>query len=77
MSTDRLQELLEENKRLHRINFGRLIAVGFFMFYAITVWTYLTSTPVNSKCFRCSAKDCSLSKLQKDEELPKKQSNLK
>jgi hypothetical protein len=55
-------ELLEENKRLHRINFGRVIAVVFFLTWAAIAWNYLTSTNPNSQSSKCSVKGYSSSK---------------
>ncbi len=49
MSTDKLQELLEENKRLHRTNWGRILALSFFLFWAVVVCIYLTSPTPNTK----------------------------
>jgi hypothetical protein len=49
-------ELLEENKRLRRINFGRVIAVVFFLTWAAIACNYLTSTPASTQSYKCSAK---------------------
>lgn len=65
-SRDRLEhlnaELLEENKRLHRINFGRVIAVIFFLTWAAIAWNYLTSTNQSTQSSKCSVRGYSSNK---------------
>lgn len=52
-SRERLEELnadlLEENKRLHHTNWGRIFALTFFIFWAVVVCIYLTSPSLNTK----------------------------
>lgn len=56
-----VKDLREENARLHRINFGRVIAVVFFTFWAVMVWSYLSHAG-NSQSCNCSHKVCGVSK---------------
>ena len=58
-----VQDLLEENKRLTRINWGRIIAIVFFLAWAIVTWSYFSPVKNSPSC-KCAAKGCSVSKLQ-------------
>lgn len=44
-----LAELLEENKRLNRINFGRVVGIVFFLGWTLLVCVYLTSPSPNTQ----------------------------
>ena len=57
-----VKDLLEENKRLTRINFGRVVAVVFFTFWAVIAWNYLTSPNPNTKSCKPSQQANTLKK---------------
>lgn len=58
-SRDRLEslvkDLIEENKRLHRINWGRMIGVIFFVSWTAMVCLYFFPT-ANVSPLKCSVK---------------------
>ena len=60
-----VKDLLEENKRLTRINWGRILALAFFIFWAVTVWNYFWTYPQQSiKPSKCFAEGISSKKSQ-------------
>lgn len=62
-SLERLNaDLLEENKRLTRVNYGRLIGVAFFLAWAIVTCIYLTSPSPNTKSCKASQQANTLKK---------------
>lgn len=67
-----VRDLQEENKRLQRINFGRVLAVVFFTFWFVLVCLYF-SPPNKESSSKCSVRTSTSSKSLTDSGTQSKQ----